>query len=108
MIAQDIILASSKFNRPKSKLVTYREINSSPTATPYSPSPEDFAVIDHVLIHERSFHQFKAVSSRVHWQLTDITRFHSPSPLISLLRRRVIPKTPDVKVCSVDSVYEAL
>ena len=30
MIAEDFLLASSKFKRPYSKLVTYREINSSP------------------------------------------------------------------------------
>ena len=102
MIAQDFILASSKFNRPKSKLVTYREINSSPTATPYSPSPEDFAVIDHVLIRERSFHQFKSVSSRVHWQLPWFHRHYPVAFTISFDKfakvkhtpppRRIIPK----------------
>ena len=69
LISEDYLLASSKFQRPYSKLITYKEINSSPNATPFSPNNTDFAVIDHVLIHERSFHQLRSVSSQITWQL---------------------------------------
>ena len=69
LISEDFLLASSKFKRPYSKLITYKEINSSPNATPFSPNNTDFAVIDHVLIHERSFHQLRSVSSQITWQL---------------------------------------
>ena len=69
LISEDFLLASSKFQRPYSKLVTYKEINASPNATPFSPNNTDFAVIDHVLIHERSFHQLRSVSSQITWQL---------------------------------------
>ena len=69
MVMRDFVLASSNFNRPPTKMITCRVINSNPDAAPNSPSLEDFAIIDHVLVHEKSLHQIAAVSSQTRWQL---------------------------------------
>ena len=57
LVATDSCLASSYRPRPLHKLVTYREINSPPDASPYSPSTDHFAVLDHV-VAPRSFRKY--------------------------------------------------
>ena len=49
LAATDTCIVSTFRPRPYHKLVTYREINSPPDASPYAPLFDHFAVLDHVV-----------------------------------------------------------
>ena len=52
LVHSDFLIASSFHTRPDSKIVSYREISSSPEATPTQPDNSDFSCLDHVLAND--------------------------------------------------------
>ena len=53
LIQNEFTIASSRFKRPPARIITYREISSDPSISHHSPTPSDFAAIDHVLVSHR-------------------------------------------------------
>ena len=69
MIQYDFLIASTRFKRPPSRIITYREISSDPQISHTAPTPSDFAAIDHVLVSLKHAHTITNSLSRFEYKL---------------------------------------
>ena len=98
MIQHEYTIASTHFKRPPSRIVTYREISSDPNVRHTSPTPSDFAAIDHIVTPRRQLHNLLNATTRFEYKLPWFHR-HFPVQFIitfdkfSLPKKKPSPKT---------------
>ena len=98
MVHNDFLVASSFHKRPDSRILTYREIASSPEASLTQPSNSDFACLDHVLLPMTSLHNLKAASTQPTWTLPWFHRHYPLSFTITFDKFVKPPKKPPPKI----------
>ena len=98
MVHNDVLVASSFHKRPDSRILTYREIASSPEASLTQPSNSDFACLDHVLLPMTSLHNLKAASTQPTWTLPWFHRRYPLSFTITFDKFVKPPKKPPPKI----------
>ena len=100
LIQHDFSLVSSLHARPPSRIITYKEISASSSASHNSPSTSDFAAIDHVLISRKHCHNILPTSSKFEWRLPWFHR-HFPVHCVMTFDKFLPPKRPTVPKTSV-------
>ena len=89
---------SSFHKHPASRIITYREIASSPEASLTQPSNSDFACLDHVLMPMTSLHNIKAASTQPTWTLPWFHRHYPLSFTVTFDKFVKPPKKPPPKI----------
>ena len=98
MTHNDFLIASSFHKRPPSRIITYREISSSPEASQTSPTNSDFACLDHVVAPMTALHNIKAVTTQPTWILPWFHRHYPLSFTVAFDKFLKPPRKPPPKI----------
>ena len=97
MTQKDFTIASTRFTRHPSRIITYREISANPLAHHTRPTPSDFAAIDHIVVDQLHLHNITQATTRFEYKLP---WFHRHFPVEFTLRFDKFtppPRPPTIK-----------